>query len=112
HGRRQRLRQVHHVLRPLLKGDFLQVLSVQPHGSLFQRQQACQGLEQGGLAAAIGAKQGDQLTFAHGLEAKVGNNRLFTVGNLELAYFQHGDQLLWRRNTTDKKKGTPTSEVT
>lgn len=105
-----RLRDVSHTARDRAAAELLERLAVEPDAAALGREQAEQGLEQGGLAAAVGAEQADHLP---GLEEEVGiaADRLAGIAEGEVARLEAHAQPCRPRASSQRNTGAPTNAV-
>ena len=84
--------------------------AIDPHRAALRRQQAEQGLEQRGLAGAVGAEQADDLAAAD-REVDVAADRLARVAEAESLCLEPHAQPWRPRASSHRNAGAPTNAV-
>jgi hypothetical protein len=105
-----RLRHVGEGLRAPLARPAGEVRAVDRHPAALRRDQAEDGLEQGGLAAAIGAEQADDLARAYA-EAGLAPDRLAGVAEGQVVDLEGHRQPSRPRARSHRKNGAPRKAV-
>ena len=93
-----------------MRGSLLERPAVDPHLAALGREQAEQGLEQRGLAGAVGAEQADHLAAAD-REVDVAADRLAGIAEAERPRLQPHAQPVRPRASSHRNTGAPTNAV-
>ena len=105
-----RLGHVGEGLRPPLARPAGEVLAIDRHPPALRREQAEDGLEQGGLAAAVWAEQADDLALAQA-EAGIAPDRLAAIAEGQILDLEAHRQPSRPRARSHRKNGAPRKAV-